>query len=103
MFQESRNMQEQVKSTLIMISTKNATTTNLIPKCQHKKSSYIQQQLIFDDIVKSMTWIKLLEGTFGSGKSLFINHLINYLTNQGKKVLILTTSVMAIKLHQQLK
>jgi hypothetical protein len=41
-------MQEQVENTLTMISTKNATTTNLIPKCQHQHSPYIQQQLIFD-------------------------------------------------------
>jgi hypothetical protein len=47
-------MQEQVKNTLTMISTKNAMTTNLIPKCQHQHSLYVQQ-FIFDDIIKSMT------------------------------------------------
>lgn len=99
-------MQEQVKNTLTMISTKNAMTTNLIPKCQHQHSLYVQQ-FIFDDIIKSMTWIKFLEGTLGSGKSLFIkyltNYLINYLTNQGKKVLILATSVVVIKLSPTTK
>lgn len=54
-----------------------------------------------------MTWIKFLEGTLGSGKSFFIKYLtkylIKYLTNQGKKLLILATSLVEIKLSPSTK
>jgi hypothetical protein len=58
-------------------------------------STFIVKQLIFYDIIKSMTWIKFLEGTPRSNKSFFIKYLTNYLTNQNKKVLISTINVVA--------
>jgi len=47
---------------------------------------------------------QICKKTLGSGKSFFIKYLTNYLTNQGKRVLILaTTSAWRIDFHQQLK
>lgn len=65
-------------------------------------STFIVKHFSFNDIIKSMTWIKFLRQPPRNNKSFFIKYLANYLTNQIKKVLI-STSVMASWLSPTIK
>jgi len=82
--------------------------SNIVKYIQHDFKVEIQnfilnhdQLKIFDILTNETKGLHVLEGTFGSGKTLFVKYLTHYLQTQGKKiVLITTTRITTLRLSQ---